>query len=145
MPGDGMPTISKENLIMEYPSPVTGSFREPTGSEIRNMTFMINENLDRGHRHFSSMHWLYPNAFVYMNMGFKSNNTNSNSNSTYDQSFNHNSMNINKNNLLVSAAKNTMAIKKLNNGGHTSWSASWQASLYARLGMIYLEALTPLY
>lgn len=35
---------------------------------------------------------------------------------------------------LYKSAKLTLAWKKKNNGGHTSWSAAWEACLWARLG-----------
>lgn len=68
----------------------------------------IYDSLDPGHRHFSLMHWLYPNTFHFATEGNQR--------------------------LYVEAAKKTLDHKRLNDGGHTSWSAAWEACLYARLG-----------
>jgi hypothetical protein len=35
---------------------------------------------------------------------------------------------------LYASARNTMIWKEKNDGGHTSWSAAWEACLWARLG-----------
>lgn len=66
---------------------------------------IVSETLDIGHRHFSGMHWVYPNTFT----PFK------------------------ESPALYRAAVNTMAAKSDNGGGHTGWSAVWEASLWARL------------
>jgi hypothetical protein len=70
----------------------------------------VTEDVDLGHRHYSAMHWLYPGYFQP---------TASNKESTAG---------------LTEAAKNFMIRRANNNGGHTSWSAVWEASLFARLG-----------
>lgn len=69
---------------------------------------IIDEEFDRGHRHYSGMHWLYPNIFHTFNTSVQRS--------------------------LYTAAKNTLNLKRNDGGGHTSWSAGWEALLYARLG-----------
>lgn len=64
---------------------------------------VVSEMLDIGHRHFSGMHWVYPNTF-------------------YEYRPEH-----------YVGAFNSMAAKAANGGGHTGWSAVWEASLWARL------------
>lgn len=68
---------------------------------------IVDESLDLGHRHFSSMHWLYPNNF------------HPGDNAVLDK--------------LIAAGRKTMTSKRANNGGHTSWSSAWEACLWARL------------
>jgi len=93
---------------------------------------VVNEAMDAGHRHFSAMHWLYPNLFPYVDS--------------------HNEKGFAYNTKLFDAAKATLQRKKDSNGGHTSWSArcakvnywigsilfiivfSWEACLWARAG-----------
>jgi hypothetical protein len=66
---------------------------------------IIDENMDPGHRHFSGMHWLYPNIF-------------------------HSGHNTDA---LMNAAITTMSKKRQHSGGHTSWSSGWEGCLWARL------------
>lgn len=76
-----------------------------------NTTSLINEQLDVGHRHFSPMHWLYPGLF---------------------QPLGADNVDTNVDNIYKSSAF-FMQQKALHHGGHTSWSATWEACLYARL------------
>jgi hypothetical protein len=71
----------------------------------------VDEIFDPGHRHFSHMHWFYPGLFLPSNQSSDADSGN-----------------------LYSAVKNTLLMKQQTNAGHTSWSASWLASLLARLG-----------
>ena len=36
------------------------------------LNFTIDDLIDTGHRHFSALHWLYPNTFPFQGMGFAS-------------------------------------------------------------------------
>ncbi len=74
----------------------------------------INEQLDTGHRHFSPMHWLYPGLF---------------------QPLGADDMDATIDNIYKGGAS-FMQQKTLHHGGHTSWSATWEACLYARLRSI---------
>eukprot|EP01035_Chromulina_nebulosa_P019122 gene19122-24958_t len=74
--------------------------------------FKITESFDPGHRHFSSLHWVYPGLFL----------PNCSGNNNYGC-----------NNIYQSAIE-TLAFKRQGSGGHTSWSAAWESCLYARLG-----------
>ena len=69
--------------------------------------YAVNDALDGGHRHFSSMHWLYPNSLSFSDMGF--------GRSTAERTTD--------NKRTFEAVRKTMMRKKTNNGGHTSWSA----------------------
>jgi hypothetical protein len=64
----------------------------------------ISEDYDKSHRHFSSLHWLYPGTFLPHN-----------NKDTY------------------TAAYNTLRSKMEQGGGHTGWSAAWEGALWARL------------
>jgi hypothetical protein len=70
----------------------------------------VNEDVDAGHRHFSSMHWLYPGLFQPTNDSFTD---------------------VVR---LYTSARDTLAYKRRSGGGHTSWSSAWEACLWARLG-----------
>ena len=67
----------------------------------------IDEGTDLGHRHFSSLQWLYPGLFIPNN---------------------------NKSSDIFKGALQLMIDKVKDGTGHTSWSASWEACLWARLG-----------
>jgi hypothetical protein len=69
--------------------------------------------VDIGHRHYSAMQWLYPGYFQPR----QKSDTSSGAASAWSQ-----------------AATRFMARKAANNGGHTSWSAAWEANIFARLG-----------
>lgn len=114
MPGSAMPMISSNGLVLEYPKPFNEAIVGFSHDEIlrkskdkKDLKF-IDESLDYGHRHFSSMHWLFPNTF--------------------------HSLNASKLIELRNAAIKTIDIKEKFNGGHTSWSSSWLSCLHARLG-----------
>ena len=64
-------------------------------------------NFDAGHRHFSSMHWYYPGTFHPNKIHYTE---------------------------MRNAAQRTLKMKSKDGGGHTSWSATWEACLYSRLG-----------
>lgn len=70
-------------------------------------SFTVDESSDFGHRHWSGMHWLFPASFVPP---------------------------VSAGGELFKAAEATLSAKTAAGSGHTSWSASWQASLWARLG-----------
>lgn len=91
MPNHGMPKIDPNTKrIVEYPfSP---------------RQVHIDEDLDRGHRHFSLLHWLYPGQFLPRHQ-FE----------------------------LYKAAQESLLTKRRHAGGHTGWSAVWEATLWARL------------
>ena len=97
----GLPTVDGQNYILEFPQPFPAARRNVS----------VNEDQDRGHRHFSSMLWLYPGQFLPSNPVV--------SGSEVD---------------LHSAALHTVEEKIKHGGGHTGWSAAWEACLWARLG-----------
>ena len=64
LPYGSLPVVSKAGGILEYPSPLLNDFSTdaidgPTGGKTK-----IGEDADKGHRHFSHMHWLYPGVFI---------------------------------------------------------------------------------
>lgn len=69
------------------------------------------EHADKGHRHFSGMHFLYPNVFA--------------------PNFSPSSKSLGT---LRRASEDTLQAKRADGGGHAGWSATWEASLWARLG-----------
>ena len=116
-------TSFKTNLIMEYPKPFPNA---KTDVNINQGNQRVIESLDPGHRHFSHLHWVYPGLFHPL----KTINTNQNNQNNDNQNL---SMAVTGNNIYL-AAKNSMKLKRDNNGGHTSWSAAWESCLNARLG-----------
>jgi hypothetical protein len=136
MPGKGIPVIGKiSKKILEYPNPLSDSsnnINEKSDKNKKNSLYdifdmkskpiknnsnidSIIEDVDAGHRHFSAMHWLYPGIFPPTDMQ---------SGSTYSKEITDET---------IEAGKKYMVVKSLNNGGHTSWSAAWEACIYARL------------
>ena len=106
--------------IIEYPKP----FPNAIISDLNSIdgTQRILDTLDPGHRHFSHLHWVYPGLFHPLTFKEIKNNNNQ-----------LNYQNITNNNIYL-AAKNSMKLKRDNNGGHTGWSAAWESCLNARLG-----------
>eukprot|EP01032_Pedospumella_encystans_P011336 gene11336-13183_t len=110
---------------------------------------VFSEDLDPGHRHFSGLHWLYPNTFLPYLPDYTpqtpedsrkkkvTNNNNANTGATQKDD---------KYLTLKRAAYNTLRTKTERGGGHTGWSATWEAALYARLHQptMALDALTKL-
>jgi hypothetical protein len=72
------------------------------------------ENFDQGHRHFSSLHWLYPGTFIPHTA------TSLSASQSPAQ-------------LIITAAEKTLSAKIAAGGGHTGWSSMWEACLWARL------------
>ena len=101
LPHAGLPRVSRvTGLIQEYPAP-TGQISDEA-----------DETVDIGHRHFSSMHWLYPG------LGLPG---------ARDKTHGLDAA-------LYEAAEKTLKAKLNDGGGHSSWSSSWEACLWARLG-----------
>jgi hypothetical protein len=69
---------------------------------------ILSETLDIGHRHFSTLHWVYPSNFLP-------------------------SDDADEVARLYKSAHNTLWAKRNSGGGHTGWSAVWEAALWARL------------
>lgn len=87
-------------------------------NQVEGDTLTVVENIDIGHRHFSLLHWLYPAQFL----PFTNQPNQQQSKTTLSKED------------LYSAAKTSLSLKRQHNGGHTSWSAMWEANLWARLG-----------
>lgn len=101
LPNGGLPRVSERTgLVQEYPAPM-GQVSEEA-----------DETVDIGHRHFSSMHWLYPG------LGLPG---------ARDKPHGLDAG-------LYTAAEKTLTAKNKDGGGHSSWSSSWEACLWARLG-----------
>ena len=66
---------------------------------------IVTEDMDRGHRHWSSMIWLYPGTFLPGD----------------------------SNNKLSKAAEATIEMKYKEGSGHTGWSLGWLSTLQARI------------
>jgi hypothetical protein len=129
MTGKGLPVVGKSGLIVEYPDPSPGVLRnmDVEASSLRpekrkwrsasaqelyitplstNGLGNITESKDRGHRHFSSLHWLYPGHFLPSGHQGRS---------------------------IFQSGGATVRAKSSARGGHTGWSAMWEGCLYARL------------
>ena len=122
LPNQANPIIGKSNTVLEYPSPMSSCGRHDelphevlseeasptcyTGNGGNDTTpLLVAESPDTGHRHFSGMHWLYPNTFLPLRNGKE----------------------------VLDASVRTLDRKRKAGGGHTGWSASWLAALSARL------------
>lgn len=111
LPGGSMPIVGSNGLVLEFPnaypdSTVGHDQLPPELSSQQPCERNVSELMDPGHRHFSSLHWFYPNSFH--TEGERAGE-------------------------LRAAAAATLANKVDHGGGHTSWSAAWEACLWARL------------
>lgn len=122
LPNDSNPVIGKSKTVLEYPFPMGSCGRhdemphEVLSDQFKpqcfagnggndTSPFLVAESPDTGHRHFSGMHWLYPNTFLPLRNGKE----------------------------VFDASLRTLVQKRKAGGGHTGWSASWLAALSARL------------
>jgi hypothetical protein len=96
-------TEMQGGCIREYPAPLFAQGGDPGSAPA-----VRSEMLDIGHRHFSALHWVYPNTFVP-------------------------SADSVTRKALYLSAYNTLRAKRAHGSGHTGWSAVWEASLWARL------------
>jgi len=106
-----MPIVGSNGHVLEFPnaypdSTVGHDQLPPELSSQQPCERNVSELMDPGHRHFSSLHWFYPNSFH--TEGERAGE-------------------------LRAAAAATLANKVDHGGGHTSWSAAWEACLWARL------------
>ena len=76
---------------------------------------------DRGHRHWSSMLWLYPGIFMPFSASEDTDNEEKRDGNG-------------RSDLLHAAARNTLRMKSAAGGGHTGWSALWGSCLHSRTG-----------
>jgi hypothetical protein len=142
----GVPVVQPQTeQIYEYPF-YADFLANPQGKEVSVGVEGLHEEPDSGHRHFSSLHWVYPAAFLPLQYSLDANR---NSDITTYASLNGNG---NGNNTsidvkyiaihdvlqqpLYKAAVNTLDTKLADLGGHTSWSAAWQGALSARLHQV---------
>ena len=110
---------------------------------------VFSEDLDPGHRHFSGLHWLYPNTFLPFLPDYSPQPPTDARKKTSTENEETKSDTSEKNTkylTLKRAAYNTLRTKTERGGGHTGWSATWEAALYARLHQptAALNALTKL-
>lgn len=108
----GLPTVDGEQgFVLEFPQPFPAARRNVA----------VSESEDPGHRHFSSLLWLYPGHFLPSNPVSQVLDPASTTADTATVDF-------------LSAAQHTLVEKISHGGGHTGWSAAWEACLWARLG-----------
>jgi hypothetical protein len=88
----------------------------------------LDENLDLGHRHFSLLHWVYPGHFLPYALTSNPPSSSQSSCVTHTPE-----LIFQKKQMIMEAAKGSLLRKRYNNGGHTSWSAAWEATLWARV------------
>jgi len=142
-PYRALPVIGKKTgIILEYPAAIPGVSTD--ANHVPSSGMFISEDVDPGHRHFSSMHWLYPGLFlphvegaVYaLTMDFcpisrshaevilcvfdPGNMTKYDSPSA---------------SAIYEAAFKSVKKKVDSGSGHTAWSAAWLSCLWARLGV----------
>lgn len=140
MPGSAAPMIERATdnsfqsydaeIISEYPGLAAGGRPNIAAVSISarhlNRTNNIRQSaaeagvaqaLDLSHRHWSSLHWLYPGTFLPFSMAKIK---------VGDNNFKEKSR-------LFKATHNTILMKARAGGGHTGWSAVWGAALFARL------------
>lgn len=125
LPNNGLPTVSPAGVLLEYPDPFITRFH-PKNSNKQLLPAllgeMVFESLDRGHRHFSAFHHLYPAIFHPI--------ANANEYSQVLGALNGKGEDVRG---IYQGSKVAMMLKTDAHGGHTSWSASWEAAIYARL------------
>ena len=128
------PIIDEQhNVIQEYTttSPTIG-----TGTGTGANTSSTSLAFDHGHRHFSSMHWLYPGLFQPVHINSTATSTGGTSislditNPTYSQAT---AVGTALNTKIYEASHELMLAKAKGNGGHTSWSSAWESCLWSRL------------
>ena len=143
LPGNALPVVGTvSGRTLEYPAPllhpqfdesVLASLSVPPVKPSRPLLpprvqqANISEDLDMGHRHFSALHWLHPGLFqpvgpvanplssIPRNGGVVA----TESAAAVDA--------------MYAGAALFMQERARNGGGHTSWSAAWEACLWARL------------
>jgi len=103
LPGAGLPVVHEETGLVQ-------EYPAPFGMAAGPAHGAILENIDAGHRHFSALHWLYPGSSMPDSTG----------RGCLSEE-------------LHAAARKTLQLKRAAHGGHTGWSAAWEASLAARL------------
>jgi hypothetical protein len=105
MKNSANPVISERTgLILEYPINTFPLSSNGSSSPLSPL-IQLDESLDPGHRHFSSLHWFYPGVF-----------------------------HPHLTSSLFSATLKTLSYKTIqSNGGHTGWSAAWETCLWSRL------------
>jgi hypothetical protein len=123
LPNSGLPVIdptsghvyehpthfrSDQNVAMKMRTSVPSVYGEYSDTE--STPAPAREHADEGHRHYSGMHFLYPNVFA--------------------PSFDRLSSSIDT---LKRACEDTLRAKREDGGGHAGWSAAWEASLWARV------------
>ena len=116
LPFGGQVVVGASGIVLEYPTPLASAgvrtdVSPPVlGSSVVHITkggrLEVMEGPDPGHRHFSGMHWLYPNTFVQTRTSSTE---------------------------LMTAARATLDWKRDSGGGHTGWSTAWDACLRARI------------
>ena len=94
-------------LCYRYVKVPKSAVKEPVPS------YVVSEEVDRSHRHFSGLLWLFPGTFLPSALPL-----NGQSNSQPS---------------LYTSARNLLKKKIQAGGGHTSWSGVWEACLLARL------------
>lgn len=108
----------------------------------RSDAYNFSEDFDYGHRHFSGLHWLYPNTFLpYTSDIFNSSSSTTTSSRSSGRGSNEWLVQpsqyqfvSHQRRTLLNAARRTLNTKLQHGGAHTGWSAAWAACLSARLG-----------
>ena len=112
LPGAGEPVVRAKAGISEAKSGQEQSslleYPAPFGMLAGPTEGRVRENADAGHRHFSALHWLYPGPFLPGDSAAARRK-------------------------VFQAAQEALQLKRRAGGGHTGWSAAWEACLQARL------------
>lgn len=136
-----LPLPEYGNYIQEYPynHPFPAAAADTIAAGAESPGTVFSEDLDPGHRHFSGLHWLYPNTFLpytphpppiarpdYSHLPADAKRPTL----VLDGRM---SEDIVPYYALKRAAYHTLLTKVERGGGHTGWSAVWEAALFARL------------
>jgi hypothetical protein len=125
-PNRGLPRVYRRSQrVMEFPDECLTVALHRGGDTVKLLKLepsVLDEDFELSHRHFSSMHWLYPATYVPFS-NFKTTTATPTSNSV-----------SNEQHALFRAADKTVRNKISSGGGHTSWSSAWSSCLFARLG-----------
>ena len=148
LPGNALPVVGTvSGRTLEYPAPllhpqfdeaVLATLSVPPVKPTRPLLpprvqqANISEDLDMGHRHFSALHWLHPGLFQPVGPAALTASPLSDTprNSGVETAEAAAAAAVDA---MYAGATLFMQERARNGGGHTSWSAAWEACLWARL------------
>ena len=130
MPNKAVPIIDEQlKVIQEYTTTTTATTSYTTGTGVNLSSTSL--PFDPGHRHFSSMHWLYPGLFQPSHTNSTA--TSTSLDNTTPTHLKPTVVDTALSTQLYEASHELMLAKAKGNGGHTSWSSAWESCIWSRL------------